>query len=211
MSIISVRLLDSELPSDANDNNGDETYAVAQASAFVNTWATHYDPFDDYTTEADSPYTEVFNAPSIIVRECLEIAKAMYYMRVGQIYMDGEEKRLWADFLSSKEKSLMRIQIEPEWKSQPILLNSCNSMVIGSRSSLGTWPRVIPQTAQVVSASNNTWIPPNDWYIRMGGSYSGEYPDAWYFYASSSKVEGTLRYMRTFRNDGYDYARYGES
>jgi hypothetical protein len=208
MTIISTALLSKELPKDAVSDEEHLTTAVAQASSFVDTWTSnHYDPFDDYTT---SEGTETFPAPQAIVRECLEVAKAIFWMGVGQVFRDGEEKSSWQDFLDNKETSLSKIKVNPEWKSQAISLNSSNAMVIGARSTAGFWPRIIPHTAQVVSGESNVWLKPDDWYIQQGGEHEDEYSDAWYLYAASSSVEGTLRYMRTHRNDGFDYARYGD-
>jgi len=206
MAIVSVSMLSARLP--GSPSGTDLTLAVNRASSFVNTWANRYDPFDDYQ---ESP--ESILAPAEIGELCLISAEAFYYKQIGQRSRNGEEAQRWHEFLYGKDgikKQLVDIRIEPEWKTQTISLTSDKTMVIGSRTTTGgMWPRVIPFTAQVISATNNVWIYPDDWYIRQGGLYDDEYCDAWYFDCDSgSSVEGTLRYMRTYRNDNIDYARY---
>lgn len=205
--IISTTMLTNELPSDATDTNNVITNAVSMASSFVNTWAKNYDPFDDYQV---SP--EIALAPDIIVRICIEVAKAYYYMGIGQIYRDGNENTAWNDQISNYREQLLNIIIEPTWETQTISLNTYNTMIIGSRTITGgMWPRVIPHNAQVIGSGSNVWTYPDDWYIRKGGVYDNEYLDAWYLDCTNgSSVEGTLRYMRTYRNDYRDYARYSE-
>lgn len=212
MSIISVTQLDNELPADASNASGEMTDAVSQATGFINTWTSmHYDPFDDYYIDPTSPSVEIAPAPAIVQRMCLEVAKAFYFMSVGERYRDGLEKTSWAEYLDGIKTDLKMLSVAPEWKTQTISLDTSNAMVIGSRSALGFWPRVIPQTAQVVSATTNIWIPPDDWFIGQGAGLADEYPGAWYFYGGSSSVEGTLRYMRTYRNDAIDYGRYADA
>lgn len=207
MAIVSVSMLSNRLP--GSPSGSDLTLAVNRASSFVNTWAHKYDPFDDYQ---ESP--EAILAPAEIGELCLISAEAFYYKQIGQRSRNGDEVQKWHEFLYKGEGSiryqLEHIKIEPEWKTQTISLNSDNAMIIGSRTTTGgMWPRVIPFTAQVISATSNVWITPDDWYIRKGGLYDDEYRDAWYLDCDSgSSVEGTLRYMRTYRNDHLDYARY---
>jgi len=206
MTIISTTMLTSGLPSDAATDTTQISDAVLEATAFVNTWSSKkYDPFDDYQ---ESP--ELILAPREIGRICLQVAKAYYYMGVGEIYRDGNENASWELILETYRSQLISIDIQPTWETQAISLNTDNSMVIGSRVTTGgMWPRVIPQTAQVISGAGNTWLYPDDWTITKGGDYDDEYLDAWYLRADTgSTVEGTLRYMRTYRNDGRDYARY---
>ncbi len=211
MTIISSSMLSARLPGTANG-----TYlslAVTRASGFVNTWATKYDPFDDFQ---ESP--EAILAPAEIGEICLEIAEQMYFTQIGQTTRDGLEEFSIEDFMLRKREELKEIRIEPTWETQTISLNSDNVMVIGSRSTTGgMWPRVIPFTAQVISASGDSsvqWIQPEDWEILQGGngetsgSGSNQFPDAWYLVVDTgSSVEGTLRYQRTYRNDMFDYLK----
>ena len=184
------------------------TYAVNSATAFVNTWTSRkYDPWDDFQ---ESP--EVILAPAEIGEICLQVAEAYYFIDIGQTTRDGNEDLYWDDFLERKKEELKEIGVSPTWETQTISLDSNDCMLIGSRSATGgMWPRVIPFTAQVISATTNIWIQPDDYTIRMGGDYTDEYPDAWYLDVNTgSSVEGTLRYMRTYRKDTIDYMRYGQ-
>ncbi len=209
MSIISTSMLSARLP-----GTPDSSYlqlSVNRATSFVNTWATKYDPFDNYQ---ESP--EEILAPDEIGEICLLAAEAFYYKQIGQRSRNVDEVQYWnavlygGEGITSLKTQLGDIEIEPTWETQTISLNSNHVMVIGSRTTTGgMWPRIIPFTAQAISGGSNTWTQPEDWYIRTGGNYNDEYWDAWYFdVTSGSSVEGTLRYMRTYRNDGIDYARY---
>jgi len=204
MSIIPLVLLQNELPSDAVNSNNELTYAIAQATNFCNNWAYKYDPFDDYDTDDDTT-----RAPDQIVRICLEMAKIYYWETVGEVTRDGDNYQIMQNEIENYQKKLQEIQISPSWEEQAISLDTNYCMLVGSRTNTGgMWPRVIPQTAQVIDGYN-VWVRPDHWTIRKGGTYSGEYPDAWYLEVSSSySVAGTLRYMRTYRNDSIDYARY---
>ena len=211
MTIISTNMLADRIP--GSPASTDLTLAVNRANGFVNTWAKNYDPFDDYQ---ESP--EAILAPAEIGSICLEVAEAEYYLEIGEVQRDGNDSFTWHDFKELKKEQLKEINIEPTWETQTISLNSDYVMVIGSRSTTGgMWPRVIPHTAQVISASGDAsvqWIQPDDWHIVLGGDNisrisSSQFPDAWYFVANrGSSVEGTLRYMRTYRNDAKDYMRY---
>jgi len=204
MAIISVSQLDAQLPSDANDDNGDITDAVNRSSGFINTWTSrHYDSWDDYDSTASA-----VRAPEEIVYQCLEVGKAMYFQGIGQNTRNGEEVAFWKDMIESYKAELQIIKVAPTWEEQTISLNSNNAMIIGNRNGGGTWTRVLPFRSNVVSDASNVWTLPGDWIICEGGRYDDEYRDAWYFYAESSSVEGTLRYMRTYRNDSLDYATY---
>ena len=203
-SIISEAMLTRRLPSDAYNGGNEIVDAVYASSALVNSVCSHYDPFDEYTA---SP--EATAAPREIVDATYRIAEAMYFMNVGTRHRNGEELPYWQKVVADYTALLRTIRIEPLWVSQSIVLDANNAMGIGDRNAGGMWPRVIPQTAQVISAGSSVWLQPDDWEMRRGGSFTDEYPDRWYLYASSSSVEGTLRYMRTFRNDAYDYAKYG--
>ena len=214
MTIISTSMLSNRLPGVAAGS--DLTSAVNRASAFVNTWAQDYDPFDDFQ---ESP--EVILAPAEIGSVCLEVAEAEYYIEIGQVQRDGNDDFTWHDFKALKKEELKEINIEPTWETQAISLNSDYVMLIGSRTtSGGMWPRIIPFTAQVISASGDSavqWVQPDDWQVILGGENitrvnSSQFPDAWYLVVNrGSAVEGTLRYMRTYRNDTIDFMRYGRN
>lgn len=202
-TIISVARLLRELPPGASNDNNQVTDAVDQATDFCNTWAIKYDPWDEYDTSPDTP-----RAPNSIVRICLEVGKAYYHMAIGEIWRNREEQTTWEQVLAFYETRLKTIKVAPTWEEQTISLGSDNAMVIGSRTNTGgMWPRVIPQTAQVISGTT-VYLQPDDWHISKGGEFDNEYRDAWYLYAESSSLSGTLRYMRTYRSDGYDYATY---
>jgi hypothetical protein len=202
MTIISTAMLDSRLPGTANSTS--LTNAVNRASGFVNTWAVKYDPFDDFQ---ESP--EAILAPPEIGEICLQCGEAFYFLDIGQTRRDGNDELYWDEFLERKRTELMSISVSPTWETQTISLNSDKAMVIGSRTVTGgMWPRAIPFNAQVISGSSNTWINFDDFTVNQGGFHDNEYPDAWYFYAETSSVEGTLRYMRTYRNDHMDYLSY---
>jgi len=204
MAIISTTMLSDRIPGTADATA--LSNAVSKATAFVNTYASkHYDPFDDYL---DSP--ETILAPDEIGEICLQVAEAYYYLNIGQTSRDGNDRAVWKEILDGYRAELKEIHVAPTWETQAISLNSNNCMIIGSRTLTGgMWPRVIPQTAQVISNTSSVWLYPDDWFIRKGGMYDDEYYDAWYFDVNrGSSVAGTLRYMRTYRCDGYDYLKY---
>ena len=204
MTIISTTHLERELPVGFSNENGALDDAVAQATAFVNTWAKRYYPFDDYQ---ESPLAIL--APQDIGRECIEIAKAHYFLRVAQVNRNGDEIAFWYDILEQKRDLLKNITVEPTWESQTISLDSNNAMVIGARNTVtGAYHEVIPFRANVISAAGNRWTSTRDWEITLGGRFDDDEPDAWYFYANQDGVEGTLHYLRTYRNDSADNRRY---
>lgn len=204
MTIISTTHLSRELPSDATDTDNQITDAVTQASAFVDTWTSkHFFPFEDYTA---SPLAT--NAPDVIVRKCIEIAKAIYYQRIAWTNGRGDEGVYWDQRLKEYRNDLEKITIAPTWTEETISLSAINTMGLGNRTNGGGWTQVIPSTAQVVDSGSDVWIYPDDWEISMGGRYSDEYTDRWYLYSNTSSLSGTIRYMKTYRNDGLDYARY---
>lgn len=206
-TIIPIQYLREELPDDAVNSRGEMTDAIYQATAFVNTYARNYWPFDEFNSSA-SP--QVPRAPYEIVSICKQVAKLYYYQNIGERYRDGNEGEVIGDQFDRYKDELRSIRIEPTWEEQTVSLDSNNAMVVGDRNAGGMWPQVIPQTVQVISGSTNVWVSPDDWTVTMGGRYDNEYPDAWYLYAESSSVEGTMRFMRTYRNDRGDYARYGQ-
>lgn len=204
-TIISHNMLIRRLSSDVSNANREITDARFDSTGFVNTWAQHYDPFDEYQA---SP--EITQAPRSIVFITYRVAEAMYHTNAGVINRDGNEQTYWEDVLEKYKKQLMEIQIEPVWVEQTVALDGNNAMAIGDLNGGGYYPRVLPVRATVTSAASNTWLCPDDWCIKKGGQYTDEDPGQWYLYSQTSSLEGTLRYMRTYRNDGLDYGRYGE-
>jgi len=204
MSIISTSMLTSRLP---GISDGDTALNVInRGTSFVNTWTSkRYDPWDDFT---ESPEAAV--APYEIVEICLEVSEVFYYLDIGQKSRDGNDLTVYHDFLKGKKEELLSIDISPTWHNQAISLNSNKNMVIGNRTS-GTWTRVIPFNANIISNGTSIWTHPQHWTIRKGGNYVDEYTDAWYLDCNTGySVEGTLKYMRTYRKDCMDYARYSK-
>lgn len=197
-------MLTNRLPSDASDANSDISNAIVRATSFVDTWAYKYDPFDDYQA---SP--EVILAPAVIGEIALEVAEAYYFMGVAQRQRDGDTLKYYDSILIVKRDELRNANITPVWIEQTVALDSNDCMIIGDRTVTGgMWPRVIPFTAQIINGST-VYVMPDDFTIRKGGANDNEYPDAWYLDTTeSSSVAGTLRYMRTYRNDSHDYMRY---
>lgn len=203
-TIISEAMLTRRLPSDAYNGGNEIVDAVRASTALVNSICKRYDPFDEFTA---SP--EATAAPWEIVEATYRIAEAMYYLNVGTRHRNGEEITYWNSVIEAQRTMLSTLQIEPVWVEQAIVLDSNNAMGIGDRNAGGFWPRVIPQTAQVISDASGTWIYGVHYSVGTGGNFPDEYPDRWYLYSETSSLEGTLRYMRTFRNDAMDYAKYG--
>lgn len=205
-TIISVTKLQNRLPTGAKNTNNQITDAVNMATTFVNGWAEHYDPFDEFSVSPDT-----VNAPANIESICLEVGEAFYFRNIAQIDRNGEEMTFWNDVLNTNKETLKEINIEPEWIEQTIILDSNDAMIIGDRNGGGDFPRVIPQKAQIITTGKAVFIRFDDWDIRRGGVYTDQYPDAWYLYAETTAMNGhILRYMRTFRNDSIDYARYNK-
>ena len=208
MTIIPVSLLQSELPPDATDKDRRITNAVNRASGKVNTWTSkRYDSWDNYDSTNNIP-----RAPDDIVQYCLDIGKALWNKSIGNVYRDGSEELTWQEMIDNAEEDLKEIKIPPEFKTQTISLDSNDNMLIGSRTTTtGIFTRVIPANAFITSAGSSVYVPCEDFYIRKGGSYDDEYPDAWYLDTmSTSAVEGTLSYMRTYRKDMGDYLTYSK-
>ena len=203
MTIIATAHLIRELPLDATNENGAIDDAVEQASSFVQNHAIRYEYFDDYQ---ESPVDIL--APGEVGRVCLEVAKAFYYLRIAQVNRNGDDLLFWQSIIDNYKSELKTIIIEPTWETQTISLDSNKAMRIGTLDNGGTWPHVIPFKSEVISATTNTWVYHEDFEIEKGGRYTDENPNAWYLYADTSSLEGTLRYLRTWRKDGFDYARH---
>ncbi|HUX59530.1 MAG TPA: hypothetical protein VMV77_21330 [Bacteroidales bacterium] len=206
MSIVSINMLSDRIP--GTSDGTDLLNAVNRATSFVNTWTSKvYDPWEDFQA---SP--ELLLAPQVIGEICIEVAEAMYYMLIGQIQRDGEGNDLWRQLLDDKKEELQNIDVNPEWKSQAISLDSNKRMVVGTRNTVtGVYPRVIPFNANVISGAGNNWNRGTDYYVRQGGINRDENSDAWYFDAQSSSLEGTLNYLRTYRKDTKDYMTYSRA
>jgi len=203
--IVPVATITAQLPSDAVDTNNWITDAAYKATAFCNSYAVNYDPFDEYNASTDAT-----RAPYEVVHICTEIAKVFYYMAAGQIYRDGSETETWQSVLNNFKTELMELKIEPTWEEQTISLDSNSQMIIGDRNAGGAFPRVIPFRAEVISDTTNVWTEGEDWYIRKGSGYDDTHRNAWYMVTDTSEtVEGTLRYMRTYKNNAEDYGKYG--
>jgi len=208
MAIISATTLIAELPTDAPNSNSEIQDAVDRASAFVDTWTSNkYYPWDSFTA---SPLT--INAPSEIEHACIQVAVALYKQRIAERSRDGQEIVSNGEMLEYWRQYLQSIDVSPTWETETISLDSSTlSMGLGSRTNSIVWTQVIPQTVQVTSGSGNVWTQPDDFEVTLGGRYNNEYRDRWYLRADSSSFEGTVRYMRSYRSDGLDYARYSRA
>ena len=197
-------MLTNILPSGTPNPNNEISDAVNMATDFVNAYATHYDTFDDYSS---SP--ETVNAPLYVGMICRDVAKVFYMQLIGEVYRDGGENATWQTVLNAKKQELANLTIEPVWVEQAIVLDSNNSMIIGDRNNGGSWPRVIPWRSEIIETGGSQFFRPDDFEIIKGGINQDDYPEAWYLTTANTQINGhTLRYMRTFRNDGMDYARY---
>ena len=200
MSIISTAQLTAELPAGADSTK--ISNAVLRSSDLVNTWATHYEIFPDITDAQTAPYQAQLIA--------VEIAKALYFMGIGQVYRDGQEQDSWQAVLNRYEKTLAEIDIPPSSFSKTISLDTNGVMLIQRGMNI---LRHHPKMCYVLSAAAPTgtiWNQGYHWDIRKGTDSEVEWTDGWYFDAEQYKstIEGTLYYARTWRNDGLDYLRY---
>lgn len=200
MTIISTTNLSNELPSDTDATA--LTDAVNQGSRLTQTWAKHYEVFPDHAAN-------VIQAPDEIGRACLEISKAVYWMRVGQVYRDSQELSTWQDMLDYYKKYLAEIELEPEGSSVTISLNSDGVQLIARNQ------HILPYhpSCRVTSTAGPTtvfWNQGFHWDIRKGNDAEDEFLDGWYLDAEQYKstIEGTLYYYRSFRNDYLDYLKY---
>jgi hypothetical protein len=200
MTIISTTNLSSELPSDTNANA--LTDAVNQGSNLTQTWATHYEWFPDHASN-------VIAAPDEIGRACIEICKAIYWMRVGHVYRDSQEISTWQDVLDYYKKYPGEIELEPEESTVTIGLNSDGVQLIARNQ------HILPYhpSCRVVSTAAPTttiWNLGYHWTIRKGNDAEDEFLDGWYLDAEQYKstIEGTLYYYWSFRSDSLDYLKY---
>jgi hypothetical protein len=214
MSIISPTMLLTELPTGASAYTSEVLSACVQASSFVSSYTSKkYELWDDYLV---SPETVL--VPDIIYRLTIEAGKIFYLLNVNTKQRIKEEKTLLLEQLSTLQTQLENLNLAPTWESQSISLTSDKVMQIYNTKSINifsnnhTFIKVIPNTAIINSATSNVWVNSDHFIIRLGLITNDEYPQAWYLdSALGYTVEGTLRYMRTYRIDGYDYMKYNET
>jgi hypothetical protein len=138
----------------------------------------------------------------------MEIAKAVFYLGTGEVSRDGEAKAFWTNIITTYKDDLKTIAIEPVWKTQTITLDGDDNMIIGDTDGGVGYPQVIPFNAYITDGAGS-WVRGEDFTITKGGVYEDdEELNAWYFRGDTSSVDGTLHYMRTYRNDNLDYAKY---
>ena len=196
--IIPVAYLGNELPTGSADTNSEETNAIKQATDFIHAYATHYDLFPDYSGSAPV-------APDYIVRTCIEVAKAYYWMNRGQVYRAGTEQQAWDTVLDRYRKELRTVDILPTISSVTIELDSNHVQLIARNQNI---LRHHPQ-CRVVGLTTGIWNQGHHWDIRRGEDPDSEQLDGWYLDADYGySVEGTLYYARSWRNDGVDYQRW---
>lgn len=200
MTIISTTNLSAELPSDISSTA--LTDAVNQGSELTQTWATRYDRFPDHATN-------VITAPQEIGRICLEICKAIYWQRVGQVYRSANELTTWQDVLDHYKKYLGEIELEPAESTVTISLNSDGVQLIARNQHILPYHPSCRVTS-IAGATTKFWNRGYHWTIRPGNDSDSEFLDGWYFDAEQYKstIEGTLAYYRSYRNDGLDYLKY---
>lgn len=199
MSIITSAQLTAELPTGADATKASN--AVLRASDLLNTWAVKYEQFPDSTETIAAPYQ--------VQLICIEIAKALYWLGMGQVYRDGQEQDSWQAILNRYEKTLGEINIQPTVYTKAISLDSNGVMLIGRAMHILTQH----PSCKVVSGSalsTAMWNQGYHWDIRKGLDTEDELLDGWYFDAETyeTTIEGTLYYARSWRNDGLDYQRF---
>lgn len=196
MAIITTTQLSNELPT--GYTTAQLTTAVNEASRLVNTWCIHYEEWPESTETPDSPYE--------IQRACIEIAKTLFFLAIGQQDRDGEEGDKLGDTLKYYEGYLKTIEVEPEIISVAISLDSNGVQLIARNQNI---LRYHPK-CKVVSGLTNIWNQGWHWDIRKGIYTDDEQLDGWYFDAETYEdtIEGTLHYARSWRNDGLDYQKY---
>lgn len=205
--IIPVEYVDDWLY-DATDEDGKQTDAIYEATAFVNTYAIHYEDFDAYTTttgSGDEEDTYTINAPRVIEHITKNVAVAIYHLSIAETWRNSDERIYWEERKKSYAEMLKEIEIQPEWYSATVSLDSNGYQL------LETNKHIIPWTAYIESASSNVWNNGEDFYVVKGplnDSDSYRY-ESWYLDGSneSSDLEGTIYYERSFRNDGRDYMK----
>jgi hypothetical protein len=203
-TIISTTHLQNILSSDAADTNSVITNAVIEASSLVNSWASHYLPFPEVDSNGNA------QAPGIVLYYCKQIAKCLYFMGIGQVCRDGMEKKSWQDDLQYYKKLLNELEIEPTIHSVELDVDSNGRMLIARNQN------ILPQHTQcrLVSALSpqEEYNYGEHWNITRGKQFEGEFEDGWYFTALDDKatIEGTLYYVRSYRNDTKDYMKYND-
>lgn len=202
MAIVPVNYLQREMKPDTDDTNSLLTRAIEQAGDFVDGACVNYEEWPDFTTSGG---VDTVNAPPVIERYCLQVAKAYYYLSVGVQYRDGTETR-WDDLLIDYNLQLRALEVEPTASSTTISVNSDGVQLIARNQHILRFHPL----CRVESATTNVWNQCIHWDIRKGNDNNDEQFDGWYFDASSytSSIEGTLYYVRSWRNDGLDYQKY---
>jgi hypothetical protein len=200
--IIPVLHIEKQLPDDATDKLSAITNAAYESSAFVNTWTSrHYETWDEYTEESDDGYT--LNAPREICHVCTQVAKHMYYLNIGSIQRDGAEEIDHEARIEYYRKMLEKIQVKPTQHTLTISLDSDGYQLIAQNQN------ILTHKAKITSATTNKWNLGSHFYIIKGSAIDVDdyLTDAWYVDGSSyrGRLEGTLYYWRSYRNDGRDY------
>jgi hypothetical protein len=212
MSIISIDEFRKELDEDTTDYNKLLTKSVNRATSFVHTYtAMHHMPFDDFNATTGFP-----RAPDDIVNYCTQVATAMFYMSIGESSRDGKERTFWKDILIELSNELKKLRISSKWITETISVDSNDIMLLGADINNHQTYKVIPFNANITGGAS-TWVNGTDFVIVTGEFLNGltnvEYlRDVWYLYGlENTTVDGTLHYMRSFRNDNSDYALYSRN
>lgn len=208
MTIINAAMINQELPDGSSVSQG----VIDEADSFVkNATSRVYDTWDDYLES-----TKATTAPGEIVRLTKEITKAMYFLSKGQTNRSGTEHEYWSNFLKEKKLELSTVQIQPTWYTQTVALNSNYCMLIGKdvhdTGFSGTFYRIIPASALLIltNQASTDLINGYDFQIRKGLYQNSEFTEGWYFelLKTSATTTGSLKVLRTYRNDGVDYQKY---
>ncbi len=209
--IIPVVNLAKVLPSDATDTNSEQTWAVTEASAFVNTWTSkHYETWDAYTS------TDTLNAPREICYITTQIAKHMYYHNIGSVTRDGAEDVDHEARIEYYRDLLSKIDVKPTQHELTVDLDDDGYQLIARNQNILTHRGHIAEaTGQSSSSSSEStqtgtiWNIGKHFYIIKGGLIDAYnyWNDGWYLDASTyvSTLSGTLYYWRSYRRDGKDY------
>lgn len=200
--IIPTAYLAKVLPSDALDTNEEQTNAVTEASAFVNTWTSrHYETWEAYTDNGGGSYT--INAPSEIEYVTRQVAKHMYYMNIGSVMRDGAEDVDHERRIEYYRVLLETIDVKPTQHSTAVSLDSEGYQLIAQNEN------ILTHKAKIDSGSSNIWNLGKHFWIKKGSIIDTDdyLTDGWYLDGSTyaSTLEGTLYYWRSYRNDGRDY------
>ena len=209
--IIPVSYLAKVLPSDATDTNSEQTNAVTEASAFVDTWTSkHYEPWDDYTG------TSTLNAPREICYITTQLAKHMYYMNIGSTQRDGAEDVDHEARIEYYRNLLTNIDVKPTEHTLTINLDDDGYQLIARNKNILTCRGYIGPIAENSSSSSDgtedsdvVWNLGVHYFIRRGSSIDTQeyWNDGWYVDGTTYKdsLSGVLHYWRSYRNDGKDY------